>query len=98
MANQPQPRWRPLTIGDVAFLMQTQPDYLKKWIKRGRRYGVPFCLARWVTTTDQRLWAFDDVERWALVHEFELRALVELEARAERRRRALGWETVEVTG
>lgn len=82
-------------MGDVAFLLTTDPEAIKKWIKKGTRYGVPFCPPRWVTTTDQRLWAFADLEAWARQHDFALRPIEELESRVERRRRALGWHLVE---
>jgi hypothetical protein len=84
-------RWRPLTIGDVAFLLNIRADYVKTWIKRGTAYGVAFCPPRWVSTSDQRLWSYADLERWATEFEFEIRPLTDLEAEAETRRAALGW-------
>lgn len=86
-------RWRPLTIGDVAFLLNITADYVKTWLKRGTAYGgVTFCPPRWVSTSNQRLWSYADLERWATATGFEIRPLADLEAAAEQRRAALGWE------
>jgi hypothetical protein len=82
---------RPLTIGDVAFLLNIRAAYVKTWIKRGTAYGVEFCPPRWVSTSDQRLWSFADLARWADDAEFEIRPLADLEAEAETRRAAFGW-------
>lgn len=98
MATRAPNRWRPLTIGDVAFLLSTEPDYVKKWIKKGIRYGIPIVPPRWVSTSDQRLWAWTDLDEWARQYEVKLRPLADLDAQAERRRAALGWQTVEAAG
>lgn len=87
MANTPPTKWRPLTIGDCAFLLSTRPDYLKKKLKVGT-----FCSPRWVSTSEQRLWALCDVVRWADDHGKELRPVEQLESAAEFVRRALQWE------
>jgi hypothetical protein len=87
MANSPPTKWRPLTIGDAAFLLSTRPDYLKKKLKVGT-----FCLPRWVSTSDQRLWALGDLQQWADEHGKELRPIEQLESAAEFVRRALQWE------
>lgn len=86
---------RPLTTGDVAYLLTTDPDYLKKWIKKGTRYGVPFCRPRWVSTTDQRLFAYGDLVVWADENGFEIRSFIELKARVDRRAHVLGWQLID---
>lgn len=89
-------RWRPLTIGDVAFVLNITADYVKTWLKRGTAYGgVTFCPPRWVSTSNQRLWSYADLERWATATGFEIRPLTDLEAAAEQRRAALGWEVAQ---
>jgi len=84
-------RWRPLTIGDVAFLLDTKPDYVKRWIRKGRVYGVPFVPPRWVSTSDQRLWAYADLVRWTADNGWDLRSYADLIAACEAVRAEYGW-------
>jgi hypothetical protein len=89
MPNTPPDKWRPLTLCDVAYLTNIKTDALKKRARFGR-----FCPPRWVSTGEQRLWAFGDLERWARDHGVTLRPLAQLDRVTERVRRSYGWETV----
>jgi hypothetical protein len=93
-------QWRPLTIGDVAFLLDTdplrpvEPGYVKKWIKKGSVYGRPFVAPRWVSTSAQRFWAYADLVDWTRRMGWEIRPLADLDAAAEAVRAEYGWEVV----